>query len=139
MIPGNNDVGDMAELAAELDFWVLLSPEPVGDHVLAATGEVLKLSSEGALLAREAVTPHARGLTWFNGKLYVSRFLSGAERGELYVLDAATGRSATDPAPKSEPPGQATAVLEIVTRPPGALNGVFRPASPSIVVPGLGC
>ncbi len=57
---------------------------------LSATGEVLALEQDGTISARETVAPTAHGLTWFDDRLYVTRFISGDERGEVHVLDAQT-------------------------------------------------
>lgn len=55
-----------------------------------ATGEVLKLASDGTITDRKFVTPNAHGLSLFDGRLYVTRFVSLATHGEVHVLDAQT-------------------------------------------------
>lgn len=55
-----------------------------------ATGEVFRFAPDGSLAARRVITPTAHGLTWFDGRLYVTRFISPDERGEVTVLDASS-------------------------------------------------
>ncbi len=75
---------------ASAPFGLVIDPSGTAFVTLTATGEVVRLTAEGTIAARQVVAPTARGLTWFAGELYVTRFLSGDDQGEVHVLDAAT-------------------------------------------------
>ncbi len=89
---------------------LIADPDGVAYVTLSATGEVAKIVAGN--LTRAAVTPTARGITWFDGRLYVTRFVSSASHGEVHVLDAQTlGRIeridlAFDPTPDTEAAGR---------------------------------
>ncbi|MCK6546234.1 Ig-like domain-containing protein [Myxococcota bacterium] len=74
---------------ASAPYGLVLDPSGTAWVTLTATGEVAKISGE-RILDRKFVTPTARGLTWLDGKLWVTRFISPDDRGEVHVLDADT-------------------------------------------------
>ncbi|MEQ8985269.1 MAG: MYXO-CTERM sorting domain-containing protein, partial [Deltaproteobacteria bacterium] len=57
---------------------------------LEATGAVVRLRADGTEEARATGIPTAHGLTWFDGRIYVTRFISPDDRGEVHVLSADT-------------------------------------------------
>jgi cytochrome c peroxidase len=71
-------------------YGLVFDPQGRGYVTLSGTGELVRLARDGTVEARAAVVPTARGLTWFDGRLYVTRFISPDDRGEVHVLDAAT-------------------------------------------------
>jgi mono/diheme cytochrome c family protein len=69
---------------------VVVAPDGKLYVTLSATGEVARVDPATGLEARAVVGPTARGLTFFDGKLYVSRFLSPDTHGELWIVNPAT-------------------------------------------------
>lgn len=75
---------------ASAPYGLVFDPDGRAYVSLEATGEVLRLASDGAITARASGIPTARGLTWFDDRIYVTRFLSSDDYGEVVVLDAET-------------------------------------------------
>jgi len=79
---------------------------------LSSTGEVVRLGTDGQIQARAEAVPHAYGLTWFDDALYVTRFISGPDHGEVAVLDPQSLATrniielAFDPGPDTEAAGR---------------------------------
>jgi len=96
---------------ASQPFGLVFDPSGTAFVTLAASGEVVRLAPDGTIADRASV-PSARGLTWFADQLYVTRFISPDDRGEVRVLDAATldPRSVLvlpfDPGPDTEATGR---------------------------------
>lgn len=111
---------------------LVFAPDGRGYVSLYATGEVQVIEADGSLGPRSVVTPTARGLTWFDGKLYVTRFISGDAEGEVHVLDAGTlapldvVRLPFDPGPDTEATGRGVPnyVAEVQIAPDGVTGFV---------------
>ncbi|MEQ9501398.1 MAG: Ig-like domain-containing protein [Deltaproteobacteria bacterium] len=69
---------------------VVVAPDGAVFVALEATGAVVRLRADGTEEARATGIPTAHGLTWFDGRVYVTRFLSPDDRGEVHVLAADT-------------------------------------------------
>lgn len=110
---------------------------------LSATGEVVRLSADGAIAARKFVAPTVHGLTDFQGRLYVTRFISPDERGEVYVLDRATLdildtiELGFDPGPDNEAAGRGVPnyLAEVTISPDGYFG--FVPGKKDNIARGL--
>lgn len=78
---------------------------------LSATGEVVEITTR-MIVGDEFVAPTVRGIAWFDGRLYVTRFISPDERGEVYVVNPDTLRTIEvvelpfDPGPDTEAAGR---------------------------------
>ena len=94
---------------------------------LTATGEVVAIDAAGTIVEKKRVAPTARGLTWFDDRLYVTRFISPDERGEVYMVDPTTLQTtgvvnlAFDPGPDTEATGRGVPnyVAEVTISPDG--------------------
>lgn len=75
---------------ASAPFAVVVDPAGAVFVTLEATGELVRVGADGQIAARASVAPTLRGLTWFAGRLYATRFLSPDTHGEVHVRDAAT-------------------------------------------------
>ncbi len=115
---------------------------------LQGSGEVIALDADGTIVARAPV-PTARGLTWFDGRIYATRFLSPDTHGEVHVLDAdglaplGVVELAYDPGPDTEAAGRGVPnyVSELRVSPDGrrawvsskkdnTARGLFRDGQP---------
>jgi DNA-binding beta-propeller fold protein YncE len=128
---------------------IVAAPDGALFVTLSATGEVARLHPDGALAARRVVTPTAHGLTWFGGRLYVTRFRSSATHGEVHVVDPTTLETrqvielAFDPGPDTEATGRGVPnyVAQVEVSPDGrrayvaskkdnVARGLFRDGQP---------
>ena len=111
---------------------LVFAPDGRGYVSLYATGEVQVIEADGSLGPRSVITPTARGLTWFDGKLYVTRFISGDAEGEVHVLDASNLAHLEvvhlpfDPGPDTEATGRGVPnyVAEVQIAPDGVTGFV---------------
>ena len=134
---------------ASMPWSMVIAPDGSVFVTLSATGEVLALTTAGAIRQRVRVAPTARGLTWFDGRLYVTRFISSDTHGEVHVLDATTLASvdiielAFDTTPDTEAAGRGVPnyVAEVTITPDGRrgfvaskkdniARGLFRDGQP---------
>ncbi|MBK6687944.1 MAG: Ig-like domain-containing protein [Deltaproteobacteria bacterium] len=111
---------------------IVFAPDGRGYVSLYATGEVQVIEADGSLGPSSVITPTARGLTWFDGKLYVTRFISGDTEGEVHVLDASNLAQREvvhlpfDPGPDTEATGRGVPnyVAEVQIAPDGVTGFV---------------
>lgn len=117
---------------ASAPFGLVIDPSGDAYVTLSATGEVVRIAPDGQLAGRVAVVPTARGLTWFDGRLYVTRFISTDVGGEVHVLEAGSLAPLSpialpfDPGPDTKASGRGVPnyVAEVQISPDGAFGFV---------------
>lgn len=110
---------------------------------LEASGEVITVASDGTITNRLYVMPRVHGISFFEGDLFVTRFVSPADRGEVARLSAANLEIKSyislefDPGPDTEASGRGVPnyVAQIAISPDGST--AFVPSKKDNVARGL--